>query len=165
MARSSSKSKETIIICEDLGINQTRQVGIGLHGDTGRSHFPFGYEEPIQPNVCVRYVIPQFGIKSDGITTFPDIRFCNIKYFLIEYRFNKCFMPNDDNVEVTIPNTKLMTNRKMLYVWEQTGIILKPLKPKRWRGWDKNNVMPPRSLEFDFFVSFSSWWSIDTILI
>ena len=72
-----------------------------------------------------------FGIKSDGITTFPDIKdFAIIKYSDPEYRFN-IVMPNDDNVEVTIPNTKLMTNQKdvLNFVWEQTGIYFEPLKP------------------------------------
>ena len=95
------------------------------------------YEEPIQSK-CMRtlcYSKP-FGIKSDGITTFPDIKdFAIIKYSDPEYRFN-IVMPNDDNVEVTIPNTKLMTNQKdvLNFVWEQTGIYFEPLKPKDWRS-------------------------------
>ena len=95
------------------------------------------YEEPIQSK-CMRtlcYSKP-FGIKSDGITTFPDIKdFAIIKYSDPEYRFN-IVMPNDDNVEVTVPNTKLMTNQKdvLNFVWEQTGIYFEPLKPKDWRS-------------------------------
>ena len=57
------------------------------------------YEEPIQSK-CMRtlcYSKP-FGIKSDGITTFPDIKdFAIIKYSDPEYRFNivKKQLPRD----------------------------------------------------------------------
>ncbi len=83
------------------------------------------YEDPIQSK-CMRtlcYSRP-FGVKSDSINVFPDITdFQIIRYEQPEYRFN-VVMPNDDKIEVIIPNL----------IWEQTGIYHEPLKPKDFRA-------------------------------
>ena len=116
------------------------------------------YEDPIKDN-CMRslcYSRP-FGVKSDSINVFPDITdFQIIQYEQPEYRFN-VVMPNDDKIEVVIPNLKLMTTQKEVLnlIWEQTGIYFEPIKPKDWRAklndWRKNcqNIKPPEGTSTD----------------
>ena len=115
------------------------------------------YEEPIKDK-CMRslcYSKP-FGIASDGVSAFPDItNFQIIKYQEPEYRF-QVIMPNDDKIEVVVPNTKLMTTQKELLnlIWEQTGIYFEPLKPKdyraklnEWRGPGCETIAPPKGTQ------------------
>ena len=116
------------------------------------------YEEPIKDK-CMRslcYSKP-FGVKSDSINVFPDITdFQIIRYEQPEYRFN-VVMPNDDKIEVIIPNLKLMTTQKEVLnlIWEQTGIYFEPIKQKDWRAklneWRKNcqNITPPEGTSTD----------------
>jgi len=110
------------------------------------------YEEPIVDK-CMRslcYSRP-FGVKSDSNNSFPNITdFQIITYAEPEYRFN-VVMPNDDKIEVIISNTKLMTTQKEVLnlIWEQTGIMFEPVKPKEYRAklneWRRNGqtITPP----------------------
>ena len=116
------------------------------------------YEDPIQDK-CMRSLCYSrtYGVKSDSINVFPDITdFQIIKYEQPEYRFN-VVMPNDDKIEVVIPNLKLMTTQKEVLnlIWEQTGIYFEPIKPKDWRAklndWRKScqNIKPPEGTSTD----------------
>ena len=95
------------------------------------------YEEPIR-DLCMRslcYSKP-FGVKSDTISSFPDIQdFEIIKYSEPEYRFN-VILPNGDKAAVIVSNTKLMTKQTdvLNLIWEQSGIYYEPLKLKDWRA-------------------------------
>ena len=116
------------------------------------------YEDPIKDK-CMRslcYKRP-FGVKSDSVSIFPEIQdFEMIAYAEPEYRFN-VIMPNDENAQVIIPNTKLMTRQKEVLdlVWQQTGVYFEPLKPKEFRAklneWRKNgqNIKPPKGTQLD----------------
>ena len=116
------------------------------------------YEDPIKDK-CMRSICYSrtFGIKSDDINAFPDITdYQIIKYEIPEYRFN-VVMPNDDKIDVVIPNVDTMTNQKKVLdlIWEQTGIYFEPLKPKDYRvkltEWRKNceNIKPPEGTSTD----------------
>jgi len=116
------------------------------------------YEDPIQDK-CMRSLCYSrtFGVKSDNINAFPDITdYQIIKYEIPEYRFN-VVMPNDDKIDVVIPNVDIMTNQKKVLdlIWEQTGIYFDPLKPKDYRikltEWRKNceKITPPEGTSTD----------------
>jgi len=116
------------------------------------------YEDPIQDK-CMRSLCYSrvFGVKSDNINAFPDITdYQIIKYERPEYRFN-VVMPNDDKIEVVIPDVDIMTNQKKVLdlIWEQTGIYFEPLKPKDYRvkltDWRKDcqNIKPPEGTSTD----------------
>jgi len=116
------------------------------------------YEDPIKDR-CMRglcYKRP-FGVKSDSVSIFPEIQdFEMIAYAEPEYRFN-VVMPSDDNIQVIIPNTKLMTRQKEVLdlVWQQTGVYFEPLKPKEFRAklneWRKNGqkITPPKGTQLE----------------
>jgi hypothetical protein len=116
------------------------------------------YEDPIQDK-CMRslcYSRP-FGVKSDSINVFPEITdFQVIRYEQSEYRFN-VVMPNDDKIEVVVPNLKLMTTQKEILnlIWDQTGIYFEPIKPKEFRAklneWKKGGqvIKPPEGTHID----------------
>jgi len=116
------------------------------------------YEEPIKDK-CMRslcYKRP-FGVKSDSVSIFPEIQdFEMIAYAEPEYRFN-VVMPSDENIQVIIPNTKLMTRQKDVLdlVWQQTGIYFEPLKLPQFRAklneWRKNGqkITPPKGTQID----------------
>tara|TARA_R100001129_G_scaffold15803_2_gene10365 strand:- start:1571 stop:3139 length:1569 start_codon:yes stop_codon:yes gene_type:complete len=95
------------------------------------------YEDPIYSK-CMRslcYSRP-FGVKSDSITSFPEITdFQIIMYAEPEYRFNVS-LPDGSKSEVVAANRKMMTQQKDLLdlIWEQTGIYHEPLKPKDFRA-------------------------------
>tara|TARA_R100001086_G_scaffold233814_1_gene155667 strand:- start:99 stop:1667 length:1569 start_codon:yes stop_codon:yes gene_type:complete len=95
------------------------------------------YEDPIQSK-CMRtlcYTRP-YGVKSDSITSFPEITdFQIIMYLEPEYRFN-ISLPDGSKGEIAASNTKTMTEQKDLLrlIWEQTGIYHEPLKPKDFRA-------------------------------
>ena len=95
------------------------------------------YEDPIQDK-CMRslcYARP-FGVKSDTITSFPEITdFEVIMYAEPEYRFNVT-LPDGSKIGVVATNRKMMTQQKDLLdlIWEQTGIYHEPLKPKDFRA-------------------------------
>jgi hypothetical protein len=114
------------------------------------------YEDPIKDR-CMRGVCYSrpFGVKSDGISVFPDITdFQIIKYVEPEYRF-QVVMPSDDKVEVIVANTKLMTTQKEVLnlIWEQTGVYFEPLKPKDYRAklneWRNGceTIYPPKGTQ------------------
>ena len=89
------------------------------------------YEDPIQSK-CMRSLCfsRPFGISSDNKYTFPEITdFQIIKYEQPEYRFN-VVMPNDDKVEVTIPNWKSMVTQKDLLglIYNEVFVHYTPLK-------------------------------------
>ena len=116
------------------------------------------YEEPIKDK-CMRglcYKRP-FGVKSDSISIFPEIQdFEMIAYAEPEYRFN-VVMPSDENIQVIIHNTKLMTRQKDVLdlVWQQTGVYFEPIKPKEFRAklneWRKKGqkIKPPKGTQID----------------
>jgi len=116
------------------------------------------YEEPIKDK-CMRslcYKRP-FGVKSDSVSIFPEIQdFEMIAYAEPEYRFN-VVMPSDENIQVIIPNTKLMTRQKDVLdlVWQQTGTYFEPLKLPQFRAklneWRKNGqkITPPKGTQID----------------
>ena len=116
------------------------------------------YEDPIQDK-CMRslcYSRP-FGVRSDSINVFPEITdFQIIKYEQSEYRFN-VVMPNDDKIEVVVPNLKLMTTQKEVLnlIWDQTGIYFEPLKNKDWRAKlnelrkNSQTIRPPAGTHID----------------
>ena len=116
------------------------------------------YEEPIVDR-CMRslcYSRP-FGVKSDTITSFPEITdFQIIMYAEPEYRFNVT-LPDGSKTEVVATNRKMMTQQKDLLdlIWEQTGIYHEPLKPKDFRATltllRKNcqKITPPKGTQID----------------
>ena len=116
------------------------------------------YEEPIKDK-CMRslcYKRP-FGVKSDSVSIFPEIQdFEMIAYAEPEYRFN-VVMPSDENIQVIIPNTKLMTRQKEVLdlVWQQTGTYFEPLKLPQFRAklneWRKNGqkIKPPKGTQLE----------------
>ena len=98
-----------------------------------------------------------FGVKSDSINVFPEITdFQVIRYEQSEYRFN-VVMPNDDKIEVVVPNLKLMTTQKEVLnlIWDQTGVYFEPIKPKEFRAklneWKKSGqeIKPPEGTHVD----------------
>ena len=116
------------------------------------------YEEPIKDK-CMRslcYKRP-FGISSDSNSMFPEVQdFEMIAYAEPEYRFN-VIMPNDDKIQVIVPNTKSMVRQTdvLMYVFQQTGIAFEPIKPKDFRAklneWRKKgqDITPPKGTQID----------------
>jgi hypothetical protein len=98
-----------------------------------------------------------FGIKSDSNSVFPEVQdFEMISYAEPEYRFN-VIMPNDDKFQVIVSNTKLMTTQKEVLnlIWQQTGTMFEPLKPKDFRAklneWRRNGqkIKPPKGTQLE----------------
>jgi len=116
------------------------------------------YEEPIKDK-CMRslcYKRP-FGISSDSNSMFPEVQdFEMIAYTEPEYRFN-VVMPNDDKIQVIIPNTKSMVRQTevLMYVFQQTGTAFEPIKPKDFRAklneWRKKgqDITPPKGTQIE----------------
>ena len=116
------------------------------------------YEDPIRDK-CMRslcYKRP-FGIGSDSNSVFPEVQdFEMIAYTEPEYRFN-VIMPNDDKVQVIVPNTKSMVRQTdvLMYIFQETGTIFEKIKTQEFNAklneWRKKgqDIKPPKGTQIE----------------